>query len=384
MNLFSIFFKKHIGFVVFIFLSNFFVFFINFTKFILQNRDYTTGSLIHPWVSVQYYFTYYNEFSKRALVGSAFNFFSIGISEQSIFIFSILSINIFFIFFYIYAKKAFDNYSKFYFNVFILIILVSPAFAMQRGFMISFLDNANLAILIMTITFLTYSSSKINYILIPLLIIIGTLTHEAFLLTSVPLIFAISLHEIYNKNKSIILLIVEFFTVLTLVIIIYLHGQVDQSTLDAVGSTLPYNARGPAHDAFLIWTRNLSDNLPIVFSEYKWATFRTILPILLLVILYSYFFIRILKYSTLNIFAKFVFLSPFSLLLIFIIAHDFARFLALLIISICISFLYLLKFYKPTIVYTKVDKILVILLILFSFAGPTGIMTGFPYFFHLW
>ncbi|SFV51503.1 hypothetical protein MNB_SV-6-774 [hydrothermal vent metagenome] len=371
--------NNKIQFILFFLLYNSIVLIIHFSKDYMGDRALSVGTLIHPWASIQYFFTYFNEFSKRALVGTFFNIFQIDITYESIFIFSIIVINLFFILFYLFSKKVFEKQPAHYFTFFMLLFILSPAVAAQRGLHISFLDNPNLLLtLIMIIAIIKYST-KINMIIVPLLSTIAIFIHEAFILINTPLILSIIINEIKDKKHTWRLLYIEISTVIFASLMIYLFGKVDQNTLENVRLLLPDDAIGPASDAFKIWTRSITDNFEITQAEYRLETWKTIFPIFPLLLSYIYLVASLLHWTKMTWSQKLVAISPLGILPLYLIAHDFVRFIALFIILLFVVFIYLLRDTKVYLKISKVDKIIIFIIFAYSFFGPLGVMTGFPY-----
>lgn len=366
-------------FSFFLILYNSIVFIIHFTKVFTGDRALATGTLIHPWASVQYFFTYFDEFSKRALIGTFFNIFQIDITYESIFVFSIIMINLFFVVFYFFSKKAFEEQPNDYFALFMFLFILSPAVAAQRGLHISFLDNPNLLITLIVIISIIKYSTKINIAVVPLLSLMGIFIHEAFILINIPLILSIIINEIKNKKHTLILLYIEIATVIFAALIIYLFGKADQNTLENIRTLLSDDALGPASDAFKIWTRSIADNFKITQAQYTFETWKTIFPIFPLLFSYIYLAGSLLHWTKMTWSQKLVMISPFGILPLYLIAHDFVRFIAVFVILLFVAFVYLLRNTKAHLRISRIEKILIFVIFVYSFFGPLGVMTGFPY-----
>ena len=367
-------------FAFFHFVYNILLLSIHFTKSFVGDSSLATPTLVHTWGIVFYYFSYFEEFAKRSLIGTFFQFFHIEPNFQTVFLFAILLLNLFYTLFYLLVYTSFSHLSKKTFYLFLLFFILSPVTVMQRGLYILFFDNFNLIITTLIIYSLIRYTTHLNLFLIPFLITIGILNHEAFLLINFPLIFAILINEYMQKRVTIKLLTVTLITVVFMSIIIVLYGSIDNpSVFQHILSHLPVQSYTPAQDVFQSWQRSLYDNYLITVAELKPFTLKSMLPVLVVTLLYFFLLLNILQFNKLTLGENLVLFSPFGMLPLFIIAHDFARFFALMTFMMFFAFIYMVSYRKEPLHLSKGTYFILILLSLTFFLGPFGVMTGFPY-----
>ena len=344
----------------------------------LLTKEPIKESLVHPWLYIQYFLNYKFEFIKRGLIGSFFQFFGIEPNQNTIIIFSIVVANLFFILFYLMAKKAFRKQNDTHFFLFISLFLLSAATAMQFAYDIGRFDYINLLLLMSIIILLTLSFKQYYIILIALLLFLMLINHEAILFIGIPLVMTISYHEVQKHNYPPQLLYVEVTIIIISLLLLFLFGKADNTTLASVNlvihQTFPtlYTV-----DALSVWQNSFADNIAITLSQYQyvWKSFFVALP---LVGLYIYLFSSLLEWSHMSFSQKLIFLSPFGILPMFILGHDFFRWLSMLIIIFFISFIYLLREKQSPLQYNKKELFAIIIIFLYTFMGPLGVMDAFP------
>lgn len=372
----------------FLFFSLFLLTFFNTNIIKLINGDF--DKLIGPWKLTQYFFSYSSEFTKRALIGTFYELTSIDVSFSSILILSVLSLILFFIIIYTLARSSFILSDKKYFNLFIILFIISPATVMHFGIDLGRFDHITFAIMALMVLILTHYTNSYLVIFIPLLISINLLIHEAFLFTGLSLILTISYNEYKQQKVSKKFLLFELVAIVISLVAILFYGQASPSTLNYVlseaNNTYPDYKR--YDDAVSVLSRSISDNLNITLPRYlKIDTWVHILFVLPLLTSYMYLMINILTKNTMSKPQWLVLLSPLTILPLFLLGADFFRWFALFLTLEFIIFIYLIQDLKITFnnhTLTILDKTSLGIIILYTFLGPLGIMaTSFPYFFAI-
>ncbi len=373
-------FQFSILFIIF----NLFFFNMHFLKII--TGTFSLEGLISPWNISQYFFTYSDEFVKRGFIGTIFDYAGLDVNYLSIFTFSIISANLFFVLFYLFAKKSFQTVPNKYFLFFMSLFVISPAVSMHIGYDIGRYDSINMTLMVLIIMLIIQPFRYLNTILVIFLICIGLLIHEAFVFINIPLLMAITYNEIKKDNHKIIYFYAEIFTIAVAFLILFLYGKADFLTLDKVKDLSTLLAPSFDHSSPLkVWTASLDDNVRRTFLSYyhidTWLSIAFVLPLLFL---YYYFSEKILHFSKMKYSQKLVFLSPLGLFPLFFIGIDFIRWVALVISLVFVMFAYLYRYREEyisinTFQISKNEKIIAILIIAYTLLGPLGVTNSFPY-----
>lgn len=374
--------------------KKFLLFFILFNlllmhKFLLSilfkgtiDYEYIMGS----WKVAQYFFNYFDEFAKRAFIGTIFNVFNIIVTHKSIVIISIFTTNIFFILFYFFANIAFRDTEKRYFMMFIILFLFSPGTILHLGIDLGRNDHFMLLVFIISLLILHFKNDK-YFILIPFLLIVGLLIHEIFLFFYAPIIIAVIFFEYKSNNINFKYLILSVLTIFITLVCLYLYGKADEVLINDIKQNVLL-VTGNNYDpssSLKVWSRSVNDNLFMTLKEaltqdWKILHFIITMPLTISMI---YMLFRVINLSkNLNKSMKLLIASLFCMLPMYFLGTDFARWTALLLTNIFILFLYLkinLRIDFMKIEFELKDKIILIFILLHSFLGPLRIGGSYDY-----
>ncbi len=371
--------------------KNFLIFFILFNILLMHKLFHSIivkgfvdyQFIIGSWKVSQYFFTYFDEFSKRGLIGTVFDLFNIEVTYAHILLLSIIISNIFFVIFYIFSKAAFNDNEEKYFNVFMIFFIISPATIMHLGADLGRYDHYILLVFITSIVLLSKDTRVIAFIL-PILLVIGLLIHEIFLFLYAPVIIAIFFYLYKSNNKNIKILYFCIISIISTLILLYINGKVDIQIMNNVRNKaiMICSSSGSIDSSLLVWSRSVFDN--IFYTLNKIITLKSLFHVISmspLLILTVYILNKILKTSdNYNINLKLIFYSVFFMFPLYILGRDSARWTALLIMNLFIVFIFLkneLKINLRDIDFTKKDKIILVLIFLHTFLGPIEITTSY-------
>ncbi len=362
--------------------------FILFNLFLL-NIEWVKILLGLPWKVVeeyrmaQYFFTYSDEFVRRGFVGTIWNSSGIKPTLSNALFLAVFLSNIFFLLFVILCKKTLTGTARSRVVILLLFLIISPAVTMHLGFDSGRFDHANLVIMLVSVLLLMKEERSYHYVVIPILLSIGLLIHEAFLFVNFPLILAVSYNEILKKKHSKGLLYLELASVVVTLFFIFLWGGAGEDTIAKVRSRAI--AAFPDYDpsySLLVWSSSLGDTMRVTISRYatvlRWIYLISVLP---LFYFYYSFYSGMLNYKRLKTPQKYIFLAPYSLFPLFFLGIDFFRWVSLIITLMFVSFVYLMRDLEISIpaIESGKEKVFAALIVLYTFAGPIGLNCSFPY-----
>ena len=347
----------------------------------IVDYEYIMGS----WKVAQYFFSYFDEFIKRGLIGTFFDLLNINVSHKSIVISSLIISNVFFIIFYTFSNLAFQNSEKKYFTMFILLFILSPATVMHLGIDLGRYDHY---MLLLFITSLILLSKNANYttVTLPIILILGLLTHEIFLFFYAPIIFSIIYYFYRNNNINSSILYLSFFGTTLTLFFLFIAGKADIILVNDIKSKVlnlidfSYNPSG----SLQVWTRSAIENITLTLnsftSKYKLIHILLTLPLLVSIIYIINMILSKSKNFDKN--ARLIFYSTFLMFPMYFLGTDSARWTALLIMNLFIVFLFLkykLQIDISNINFNQKDKIIIIFIFLHTFLGPLGIGGSYDY-----
>jgi hypothetical protein len=342
--------------------------------------------LVVNWATLQYFFSYNIEFMKRGLMGTIFDIFSIQPTLKVIWFFSLLFANIAFFLIYNLLKmllKDLQNSNK-WIIVLLFLFTISPATAWNFGYEAGRADLFNLVIELIIINIIIYNNRSI-YFVIPFLLVVGILIHEAFLFMSIPVVLALLLDKFMNKQVPLSVMIGSFIAISCTAVAILLYGKIDPGNLASMYESIyhkPLPEHLPTINTFMIVTSSLSTNVLFTLREYftfhVWKYFLAVLPLLAS---YIYIYFKPVNFASLSVEKKVLFLSPFLIFPMFIFGVDIYRWFSMILINMFIVTIYFIssKIITLSVYNTRSIRIAIFIVLLYSFAGALGARTSLPY-----
>lgn len=342
--------------------------------------------LVANWATLQYFFSYRLEFMKRGLIGTLLDIFNIQPTLKTIWILSLLFANMVFILIYNYLKTIFKDLqnSSTWIIVFLFLFTISPATAWNFGYGVGRADLFNLAIELLIVYIIIFNNNK-SHIIIPILLVLGILLHEAFLFMSVPIILALLFDKYVHKKISLSIIMSSSIAICCVVLVIILYGKIDPINFESLYMSIyrkPLPENLPTINTFMIVTSSLSTNVIFTLKEYftlhVWKYFIIALPLLAS---YSYIYVKPIKFSSLPIEKKILFVSPFLIFPMFILGVDIYRWFSMMLINMFIVSTYFIstKIVTFSDYKTKGMKIALYIIIFYSLLGALGARSSFPY-----
>lgn len=370
-------------------LSLFILFNLLFLAFIIKKMALPADELVANWRTLQYFFSYDLEFMKRGLIGSLFDIFSIKPTLRTIWFFSLLSCNIVFFLTYNYLKRMFNHLpnGSTWLILFVLFFTISPVTAWNFGYEAGRADLFNLVIALFIINIIVINKKKLLY-LIPVLLVIGVLIHEAFIFLSAPTIFALLINEFMRKRIQLSIIIGSFIAILGVFLAIMLFGDIEPASLKSLYLSVyhePIPTDLPIVNTFMIITSSIYTNIIFTLREYLtlhvWKYFAVALPFLM-ACFYIYF--KSVSFHLLSIEKKILLFSPFLVVPMFIFGVDLYRWFSAMLINMFIATSYLIhtKVVNFSFFKTINSKVALCIIALFGLFGPIGARSSFPYFFE--
>lgn len=343
--------------------------------------------LIGDWKIAQYLSAYQLEFMKRGLVATGFAAFNIDVSYQSIAIFSGCIINLFFVLFYVYARRLFNG-AQAYFPAFMLLFIVAPGTAMQMGCDFARFDQINMLLTLLALMVLLGADEDggplalCKVLAVTAVLVSGLLIHEAFLFINAPLLLAVCYQRVRaGKIPRYALSLQGLFIFLTMVVIIK-FGFAAPEVIQVMAVSIKQIA--PDYDSALslrVWDRKLVNSLAYTISLYfKWHYLKQLLVLSLPVLVYSYGVYRLCFTKSLSRDYWPVLLSPFAIAPMYIIGCDFPRWtgvLVFLLLMVIVVMVHDKKLCWPDKKYLSARYVLPLVGICLL-VGPVGVTAAFP------
>ena len=342
--------------------------------------------LVAYWTTLQYFFSYRIEFIKRGLIGTLFDIFSIQPTLRVLWLFSLLFANIVFFMIYNFLKILFKNIqnSNTYTIGFLFLFVISPGTAWNFGYEAGRADIVNLSLELLIITIIIYNNRGL-YFIIPSLLVVGILVHEAFIFMSIPVVLALLLDKFMHKKVPFSVIAGSFVAICFTTAVIALYGKIDPSNLASLYESIyhkPLPEHIPTINMFMIVTSSLSTNILFTIRELltyqAWKSFIVVFPLLSS---YLYIYFKHVKFSLLSVEKKALFLSPFFIFPLFVFGVDTYRWLSMMFINMFIVTVYFIsiKIITTSSYNIKSTRIALCMILLYSFAGALGARISFPY-----
>ena len=355
-----------------------------FSYFILQsfnNHDNIYYSIIVLMKSEQFLYSYHYEFMKRGFIGTIIYLFDIVPTYKQIYYGSLIVSNIFLLTYIAYAKNMMYKLPRKQFFLYILFFILSPAVALQLGFDAGRFDQITLVITVAILMLLT-SKSKYTIFIVPILLTIGLLIHEAFLFINIPIILTVIMHEIKKQNYKESFFYQVMITIVIVLVALLMLGSVGDETLDLLIVKAGY--QNGEFGYLYILSRSTLDNIRITLSTYaNIGTWVNILITSSVLATYPYLYLTTFKrYMKKNLFIFLICISPFSIFIMFLLGIDFHRWFSLFIINLFLVFPYLVKELKIRNIYfsfTDLERRFVKLGYTLFILGPIGVVDSLPY-----
>jgi hypothetical protein len=322
--------------------SNYQFIFILFVFIILTIRDLPAYGIVDKWVATLWAFSYKDGFIARGFMGSIARLFFPVLSYYNLYIVFIILTIIFFTVMIIFnstiLKKMNNNI---YLFLFILFFLINPATISMYINMESF-GRFEVALIILTLVcFFSLISNKFCWI-IPILMIVGELIHEAFIIMYAPIVLCMLLFSYFwdlKNNKSyLIVLVLSIITVTLSHIAITLFGN--KMNWEYFFSNVQSITVFPIIKDYVrfVFTYTMKYNIAWTYCHFQ--SFNFIVPFMIVFslllptfipILYIWFYL-LKKYPTKKLILFSLLLSSNSTFVMFFIACDYGRWLSTIII----------------------------------------------------
>ena len=329
----------------------------------------------------RYFFSYHYEFMKKGLVGSILYFFEIAPTRTLVYLISLTNANFFLFLYLMYAKKMMASIPQKQFYFFILFFILSPAVALQFGYGAGLLDHF-LILITLIVLFVLAGKYKISYIVLPILMAVGLLIHEGFLLFNIPVILAVALNEIKKGNFKFHLLLVTGLTITTVLFFVFIYGgEISNETLNALLEKFP-REKGINTDTEF-FSRTILEITHLTLSLYAhWQTWLGFFVSSIILGIYFKLYLRTFKKHMGDVFILMVLFSPFAIFPMFIVADTFYRWFGLILINMFMLYPYLIKEFKIADLYETfniAEKVCVKMGFVLFILGPIGLASALPY-----
>jgi|SaaInlStandDraft_4_1057021.scaffolds.fasta_scaffold08893_3 hypothetical protein len=342
--------------------------------------------LVANWQTLQYFFSYRLEFMKRGLIGTLFDIFNIQPTLRTIWILSFLASNVVFFLIYSYLRVVFKSLQSSFVWIFIFLFFftISPATAWNFGLEAGRSDIFNLLIELFAVSIIIFNNKKFHF-LIPILLILGVLQHEAFIFMNAPVIIALLFNGFIHKKISALVLISSCVAICGVALTILLYGAIDPLNLESLYMSIyhePLPIDMPTINIFMVITSSLSTNILLTLETYltfdMWKNLMIALP---LFASYLYLYMKPVKFILLSIEKKVLFISPFLIFPMFILGVDIYRWFSMMLINMLIVSAYFISARIINLSEYKAQgiKIALYIIIFYTFFGALGSNTSFPY-----
>ena len=342
--------------------------------------------LVANWQTLQYFCSYRLEFMKRGLIGTLFDIANIQPTLRTIWILSFLVSNIVFFLIYSYLRMAFKSLKSPFVWIFLFLFLftISPATAWNFAYDEGRSDVINLLIELIAVSIIVLNDKKF-YLLIPLLLILGVLQHEAFIFMNAPLIMALLFDRFIHKKISTHILINSCVAIFGVSIVIALYGSISHINLESLYMLIyhePLPIEMPTINIFMVITSSLSTNILWTLEKYltfdMWKNFMTVIP---LFASYLYLYMKPVKFLSLSIEKRIIFISPLLTFPMFVLGVDIYRWFSIILINMFIVIVYFIDAKVINLDKYKGQgvKNSLYIIILSTFFGALGSYTPFPY-----
>lgn len=352
----------------------------------LVSMSLPVDDLVVDWRTLQYFFSYRLEFMKRGLMGTVFDILNIQPTLRTIWILSFLASNAVFFLIYCYLRVAFKNLQNpfAWIFIFLLFFTISPATAWHFGYEAGRSDIFNLLIELSLVLIIVFNNKKFHF-LIPILLAMGILQHEAFIFMNAPVIMALLFNGFIHKKFSALILISSCVVICSITLIITLYGTISPLSLESLYMSIyhePLPMDMPANNMFMVVTTSLSTNVLLTLERYLvFDTWKNLMIALPLFASYLYLYIRPVNFYLLSIEKKVLFISPFLIFPMFILGVDIYRWFSIMLINMLIVSVYFISSKIINISEYKAQgvNIALYIIIFYTFFGTLGITTSFPY-----
>ena len=343
---------------------------------------------VSNWLTPQYFLNYQEfGFIKRGFIGSVINIFTDNPTSLSIFIISclvsVLTTVIFWSFIVNSSYHALNYKSR---NIFFMLVALSPAIFWQFGYDLGRYDQINFSILIISLLLIEKDKLFFSSVLCALALLI----HEVFLFMFMPVIFFIVLDKYKDDTITMLIKKLLFFLSLPVVTMLFitLYGKFEPGIDILTDNLKETNAasvialmEGP-FSPLEVWVRSASDNFTHTLKHFSVdQVYRTKGFINSLFIGLFYLAFWVIFYYKLHKDNKIHFnllsFAPFMSFPLYFIGTDYARWFSIIILNMCIVFLFKLR--KPIVNNVQISyNVITGFLVLSTILGPIGVLITWP------
>lgn len=335
---------------------------------------------IYPWKVPQYFFSYEYGLIKRGFVGTIFHLLSIPLTSFYFFIVSLAMTLLFAVGVLFWMDRQFEHTNDMIRYIFLWLFVTSPATFMQLGADMGRYDVVNLGLFLGMVVIIQSNRQWLKAVSLPIMGAVAIAVHEGFFFIHFGVVAALLIHANHTSTQKLFWLVT--IAVLTVLALMTATKTGMDTVVQIVGAL---NASGVAYDADALRVAQATffQNLSFTVSQYsaQLLGYPLVISVAIAWGYYYYFYTLLIGYKErLSHYDWLLFLSPLSILPMYILGCDFFRWNALLIINMFIVTALLIpkavtqkKFVHP---YRL--KILIILLAILTSFGPFGVTEIFP------
>jgi hypothetical protein len=317
---------------------------------------------------------------KRAFIGSMLDFIGIVPSQKDVVLSFWVISNIILCLFVIYMQSSLKFVPLQQKFGLLFLFVLSPAAALQFGYDIGRFDQVNL-VLYLLILILVVQKRRSLFPVLPVLLTMGILVHEAFLFVNLPVILSVLVLETIQGHfhkaifgSCIILVVLTISAIL-------IAGGVDGQTHQLINEKV--NRLGHGYGTLEIFSQSVFENtlstLDTYRNRYVWHELLAAFAVFL------FYWIPYLRYFArmhLTLPQRICLYSPLAILPMFALGVDFYRWMALSIINLFVVFIYLAGITHATnlcATLNRTEKFIIKGGYVLFIVGPLGINFSFPY-----
>jgi hypothetical protein len=217
------------------------------------------------WKPSHFVVNYETEFSKRGIIGQAFQLLQVEPSIGNATAFSYGLVAVLVVLFWYLGTRCIGTDGREW-PVYVSFLLFSPAGFLQFGVDLGRFDQIHIVILIATVLLLRTSYQA----LVPLLCVLGTLAHESFVVTTAPVIVVILCHHALVVGNRITWAALAALSTGVTFAAVLMFGQVNGATLVQMQSELVSMGvpAKMASETTRIWQWSVQDNIETTLRYY--------------------------------------------------------------------------------------------------------------------
>ena len=343
---------------------------------ILIGRLAARFSGVADFIQLHYMFNYGAEFLKRSLTGHMFYLLGLSSSDIAIWVNSWLIALIAIAMLYLFIsrfKPSTDNQQNLWFLIY---FAISPATISHIAYDLGRYDQLNLVLMLMSVALVT----KKYRLGASLIAAIGVFVHEGFFFLCLPLLVAITIAE--SERQSLLVGIKMAVLPSLAMLIVFIFGNPETFTesdlriifLERFPNIDRTALRGGIAAMFQEFDQVFLNTLQIYRRPGKWLYFIAGGTYFVAVCALYWQFYRKVKQPELRL----VLISPFASAVLFLVAVDYFRWIALICLNMFLAYSYCSHKMQRLNLADSHPSILLKFTALFVFLGPLGCIVAFP------